>query len=86
LTFPLIKGIQPLSRKILGKMSKVYIEIKAAHSVDAFDCQQTYLTMGTAISMGITDKSLILFEKPSGYTFFSCAFLLTFTNHNHFSH
>ena len=67
-------------------ISRTYTEAKLSHLINAFDCQQTHLTMRAAISMGITNKSIIFFKEPFAYIFFSYALPLTFADGNYLGH
>ena len=74
------------SGQILGKIPRAYVEAHTSHLVDAFNCEQAYLTMSTAIGVGIVDKAIVFFEKPFGYIFLSSPLLLAFTDRNYFRH
>jgi len=41
--------------------------------------------MGTAVSVGITNKAIVLFKDTFGYSFLSRTLLFTFTDGNYFS-
>jgi hypothetical protein len=75
-----------LGSEIFRKITGTYLEAQSSHLIDTFHRQQTHLPMGTAVSMGIADKAVVLFKNTFGYSFLSGTLLFALTDGNYFSH
>src|SRR4030043_1433158 len=61
----------PLGGEVFGKIAGAHLEAQPPHLIDTFRRQQAHLPVGTAVSMGIANKAVILLEDTFGHSFLS---------------
>jgi hypothetical protein len=72
--------------KVFGEIAGTHLESQTSHLVNAFHGQEGHLPMGTTVSVGVANETIVLFEDTFGYRFFCGAFFFAPANRNYFSH